>query len=55
MEEGKVKERRPYLATECDNLHKAEKWRRQIISEVSRKVAQIQNGKLKIKAGLLDF
>ncbi|XP_072026380.1 pre-mRNA-splicing factor ISY1 homolog [Amphiura filiformis] len=49
MEEGKVKERRPYLATECDNLHKAEKWRRQIISEVSRKVAQIQN------AGLGEF
>jgi hypothetical protein len=30
--------------TECDDLHKCEKWRRQIIGEVSRKVAQIQNG-----------
>ena len=37
-------ERRPFLATECDDLPKAEKWRRQIIGEVSRKVAQIQNG-----------
>ena len=39
-----LQERRPYLATECDDLHKCEKWRRQIIGEVSRKVAQIQNG-----------
>ncbi|KAI0235545.1 Pre-mRNA-splicing factor ISY1-like [Lamellibrachia satsuma] len=42
-------DRRPYLATECDNLQQAEKWRRQIIGEVSRKVAQIQN------AGLGEF
>ncbi|XP_033830006.1 pre-mRNA-splicing factor ISY1 homolog [Periophthalmus magnuspinnatus] len=49
LEEGKVKERRPYLASECDELPKAEKWRRQIISEVSKKVAQIQN------AGLGEF
>ncbi|XP_077982871.1 pre-mRNA-splicing factor ISY1 homolog [Glandiceps talaboti] len=45
----KVRERRPYLASECEDLHKAEKWRRQIIGEVSRKVAQIQN------AGLGEF
>ena len=44
-----VKERRPYLATECDDLPKAEKWRRQIFGEVTRKVAQIQN------AGLGEF
>ncbi|XP_038061483.1 pre-mRNA-splicing factor ISY1 homolog [Patiria miniata] len=49
MEEGKVREKRPYLATECEDLHKAEKWRRQIISETSKKVAQIQN------AGLGEF
>lgn len=41
--EGKVKERRPYLATECDDLRKAEKFRLQIIREISRKVSQIQN------------
>ena len=46
LDNVKEKERRPYLATECDNLQKAEKFRRQIIGEVSRKVAQIQNGKL---------
>ncbi|XP_028303582.1 pre-mRNA-splicing factor ISY1 homolog [Gouania willdenowi] len=49
LEEGKVKERRPFLASECTDLPKAEKWRRQIISEVSKKVAQIQN------AGLGEF
>ena len=41
-----LQEVRPYLATECENLHKAEKFRRQIISEISKKVAQIQNGLL---------
>ncbi|XP_039627498.1 pre-mRNA-splicing factor ISY1 homolog [Polypterus senegalus] len=49
LEEGKVKERRPFLASQCNELPKAEKWRRQIISEISKKVAQIQN------AGLGEF
>ncbi|XP_072798070.1 pre-mRNA-splicing factor ISY1 homolog isoform X1 [Vicugna pacos] len=49
LEEGKVKERRPFLASECTELPKAEKWRRQIIGEISKKVAQIQN------AGLGEF
>ena len=43
------KERRPYLATECDDVGKSERWRRQIIGEVSKKVSQIQN------AGLGEF
>ncbi|XP_064399821.1 pre-mRNA-splicing factor ISY1 homolog [Halichondria panicea] len=38
-----VKVKRPFLATECDDVHKAEKWRLQIIREISRKVSQIQN------------
>ncbi|KAK9768094.1 NineTeen Complex (NTC) component [Basidiobolus ranarum] len=42
-------ERRPYLATECRSLPEAEKWRRQIINEISRKVSQIQN------SGLSDY
>ncbi|GAB1601171.1 pre-mRNA-splicing factor ISY1 homolog [Argonauta hians] len=46
---NKEKERRPYLSSECSDLPKAEKWRRQIIGEISRKVAQIQN------AGLGEF
>lgn len=45
----KVKERRPYIATDCDDLQQAEKWRRQVLGEISRKVAQIQN------AGLGEF
>ncbi|NXX34330.1 ISY1 factor, partial [Nicator chloris] len=49
LEKGKVKERRPCLASECNELPKAEKWRRQITGEISKKVAQIQN------AGLGEF
>ncbi|KAG6976567.1 hypothetical protein JG688_00001233 [Phytophthora aleatoria] len=37
------KNRRPYLASKCDNLKDAERWRRQIIREISKKVADIQN------------
>ncbi|PSN41242.1 Pre-mRNA-splicing factor ISY1 [Blattella germanica] len=46
---GKERERRPYLASECHDLPKAEKWRMQIIREIAKKVAQIQN------AGLGEF
>ncbi|CAK8689513.1 unnamed protein product [Clavelina lepadiformis] len=49
LEEGKIVERRPYLATQCHSLKKCEKWRRQTVGEISRKVSQIQN------AGLGDF
>ncbi|XP_015927834.1 pre-mRNA-splicing factor ISY1 homolog [Parasteatoda tepidariorum] len=49
-EQGKgQQERRPFLACDCDDLKSAEKWRRQIIGEISKKVAQIQN------AGLGEF
>ncbi|KAM4899179.1 pre-mRNA-splicing factor ISY1 homolog [Sylvia borin] len=49
LEDGKVKERRPFLASDCNELPKAEKWRRQITGEIAKKVAQIQN------AGLGEF
>ena len=56
MGDAKIKERRPYLASECEDLHKAEKWRRQVISEISRKVAQIQNGEEAFESfGLVVF
>jgi pre-mRNA-splicing factor ISY1 len=42
----KPKERRPYLASDCNNLKDAEKWRQQIIREISRKVSKIQDGKV---------
>lgn len=38
------KERRPHLASDCDNLADAERWRRQIIKQVSKKISMIQNG-----------
>ncbi|KAF2358415.1 Pre-mRNA-splicing factor Isy1 [Trinorchestia longiramus] len=41
--------RRPYLASDCSDLRQADRWRNQVISEVARKVAQIQN------AGLGEF
>jgi len=49
MEDDKVVERRPFIASDCTDLPKCEKWRRQILGEISRKVSQIQN------AGLPDF
>eukprot|EP00088_Acartia_fossae_P022713 TRINITY_DN2384_c0_g1_i12.p1 TRINITY_DN2384_c0_g1~~TRINITY_DN2384_c0_g1_i12.p1 ORF type:complete len:312 (+),score=114.96 TRINITY_DN2384_c0_g1_i12:383-1318(+) len=49
-EEGfKKPSKRPYLATECDNLAEAEKWRGQVIREISKNVTAIQN------AGLGEF
>ena len=42
-------QRRPYLASECHDLKDAERWRLQIIKEISKKVTQIQN------AGLGEF
>ncbi|PAA56546.1 hypothetical protein BOX15_Mlig007313g1 [Macrostomum lignano] len=35
--------RRPYLATECNDLQEAIRWRRDIIKEIAFKVGQIQN------------
>lgn len=40
------KGKRPAFANECDNLGEAERWRRQIIKEVSKEVSEIQNGSL---------
>lgn len=40
------RERRPFLATECDNVREAEKWRHQITREIAKGIAQIQNGGL---------
>ena len=37
------KARRPRLASDCNSLAEAEKWRHQVIRDISRKVSQIQN------------
>lgn len=42
-EKKKPKERRPYLASECRDLAEADKWRQQILREIGKKVAEIQN------------
>ncbi|KAF8100178.1 hypothetical protein N665_0229s0008 [Sinapis alba] len=42
-EKKKPLQRRPYLASECRDLADADKWRQQIMREISRKVAEIQN------------
>jgi len=50
-EDGTAKkhERRPFLTSECDNLQQAERWRHQVIREISKSVTAIQN------AGLGEF
>ncbi|EGB11323.1 hypothetical protein AURANDRAFT_13578, partial [Aureococcus anophagefferens] len=40
---GNIAERRPFLATDCKSLADCEKWRLQIMREITRKVAEIQN------------
>ncbi|CAF4200539.1 unnamed protein product, partial [Adineta steineri] len=46
-EQGKLRvDRRPHLASEELNVKKAEKWRYQVVREIARKVAQIQNAGL---------
>ncbi|KAL6191345.1 hypothetical protein ACLB2K_037736 [Fragaria x ananassa] len=42
-EKKKPRERRPFLASECRDLAEASKWRQQIMGEIGRKVAEIQN------------
>jgi pre-mRNA-splicing factor ISY1 len=39
-------QKRPYLATQCTELPEAERWRAQIVREISREVSAIQNGSL---------
>eukprot|EP00300_Choanocystis_sp_HF-7_P031189 c40348_g1_i1.p1 GENE.c40348_g1_i1~~c40348_g1_i1.p1 ORF type:complete len:267 (-),score=69.32 c40348_g1_i1:792-1592(-) len=35
--------RRPFLASQCENLVQAEKWRLEVVREIGKKVAAIQN------------
>eukprot|EP01132_Coremiostelium_polycephalum_P004976 gene4976-6197_t len=44
--ENKLSQRRPYLSSECDSLSEAEKWRHQIIREISKGISEIQNSSL---------
>eukprot|EP00466_Bigelowiella_natans_P020826 jgi/Bigna1/57507/fgenesh1_pm.17_\ len=40
------KGKRPAFANECNNLGEAERWRRQIVKEISKEVTEIQNASL---------
>lgn len=43
---SRSKDKRPTLSTECNNLQECERWRNQIIKEITKKVADIQNASL---------
>ena len=36
--------RRPLMASDCQSLPEAEKWRRELVRDLTRKIAAIQNG-----------
>ncbi|KAI8320235.1 Isy1-like splicing factor [Martensiomyces pterosporus] len=42
----KPKERRPHLASQVETLDEAERWRRDVIREISRSVSKIHDGSL---------
>eukprot|EP00941_MAST-03F_sp_MAST-3F-sp1_P005320 g5320.t1 len=46
MKDRNVRGPRPYLASKCKNLRDAEFYRKQIITEISRKVTKIQDASL---------
>ena len=39
-----VTDKRPFIASECDNLVEAEKWRRELIRDITKKTSLIANG-----------
>uniref|UniRef100_A0A6U6JJR7 Pre-mRNA-splicing factor ISY1 n=1 Tax=Odontella aurita TaxID=265563 RepID=A0A6U6JJR7_9STRA len=43
FDEEQRRKRRPFLASHCEHLHDAEKWRRQIIREITDGIRKIQN------------
>eukprot|EP00978_Attheya_sp_CCMP212_P049807 scaffold712130_cov94-Attheya_sp.AAC.1 len=42
-EDGGDGNKRPFLASRCDHLHDAERWRRQILREITEGIRKIQN------------
>jgi len=43
---GVTSARRPHLAQMCKSLGEAEKWRRELVNDITRKISQIQNASL---------
>lgn len=50
---SRFKERRPYRVSEVTSLVEAEKWRRNVIGDISKKVSKIQDGKTNLAIFLL--
>lgn len=46
---AKTRQRRPGFAGSVSSITEAEMWRRDLLSEISRKIAKIQDGKKKNK------
>ena len=51
---GKMRARRPGFAGSVNTVAEAEKWRRDILSEISRKISKIQDGKITLKRETID-
>ena len=43
---GGPADKRPFLSSECDSLSEAEKWRLDVIREISKNIGEIQNAGL---------
>lgn len=43
---GGPKGRRPFMSSDCDDLGEAEKWRLEVIREMTKKISEIQNASL---------
>merc|ERR1712147_402543 len=51
-EKAQPKQKRPYLATEVNDLQEAEKWRYDVVKNIAKKVGEVQNrglGEYKIR------
>jgi pre-mRNA-splicing factor ISY1 len=46
FDSGGAPDRRPFLSSECDNLGEAEKWRLDVIREITKNIGEIQNAGL---------
>jgi pre-mRNA-splicing factor ISY1 len=43
---SRTKDKRPSLSTECNNLQECERWRNQVVKEITKRVTHIQNASL---------
>lgn len=51
----KPQEKRPKLTSTVDNVYECEKWRHEILKEISFKVEQIQNGIYPLKFIIINY